>query len=420
LSASGQGAARRLAGAALALLLLGAEAGPRPRAAGGVRLVEALESAPAAVVAVVGEARQIDAHGHTALLRVESALAGPLPDGAELRIGWEELASSREPRFRQGDRVLAALEPLPGASIWASRFPDPKLRARVFSVAERGDAFLRAPAEGSIDLLRHYLKLAARDRAGANGAALLAVLAARGEPALALGAVERLTRHSDLAQELDAGSGALLAQALLRRDAPLADPILELAARARPPALRPPLEALAARDALAPAVVFAALAALDGEVAPTRAERLLASNDPAYREVAVRHASGPRAREELARLARGDPAPDVRAAALERLVAIAGSDALEDGLGAFHDPEPSVRGAAARALAGLGASAVPEIRRAADSNDVDAARTAVVALHLSGGPEAAAALAEVAESHPDECVRALAAIALGREVGHAH
>jgi hypothetical protein len=414
------GAPRRRLALALALALLGADPAPRPRAAGGVRLVEALEAAPAAVVAMVGETRQIDAHGHTAVLVVESALAGPVPAGAQLRIGWEELASSRAPRFEPGERVLVALERLPGASIWAARFPDPELRARVFAVAERGDAFLRAPAHRSLDLLRHYLALAARDREGAQGAALLCALAARGEPALAVGAVARLARHTELAGELDAGAAALLVEALLRTDAALADPILELAARARPPALRAPLEALAARDALAPPVVFAALAALDGEVAPARARRLLAASDPAYREVAVRHASGPGAREELARLARADPAPEVRAAAVERLVAMQGSAALEDGLGALHDPEPRVRGAAARALGTLGASAVPGLRRAVDSSDLDAARAAVVALHLSGDPEAAAALAEIAESHRDESVRTLAAIALGRRIGHAH
>jgi HEAT repeat protein len=171
---------------------------------------------------------------------------------------------------------------------------------------------------------------------------------------------------------------------------------------------------------MAPPVVFAALAALDGSVSPARATRLLAASDPAYREVAVRHASGSGAREELARLARSDPAPQVRAAAVLRLVATSGSAALEDGLGALHDPEPSVRGAAARALGSLGAGAVPGLRRAVESNDLDAARAAVVALHLAQDPEASAALAEIAESHREESVRTLAAIALGRKVGDAH
>jgi hypothetical protein len=413
---------RQLVSAALAVCLLGSSAHAQPRAAGGVDLVAALESAPAAVVAIVGDVRRLDAHGYTALARAEEALAGPVPAGAELTIAWEELATSRAPRFQHGDRVLLALERLPGASIWIARLPDPARRASASGVAMRGDAFLSSPAPGSVDLLRHYLKLAARDRDGADGAALLAALAARGEPPLAASAVGCLATHSDLARELDAASAASLVDALLRRDAgpELGDAILALVARARPPALRAPLEALAASDPIAPPAVFAALAALDGDVAAPRAERLLAASDPAHRAVAARYASGPGTREQLARLARSDPAPEVRATAIERLVATSGGAALEDALDALHDPEPSVRGAAARAAATLGASAVPGLEQTVDSNDREAARAAVVALQLTGDPKAQAALAQIAESHPDESVRTLAAIALGRKVGHTH
>ena len=406
----------------MALLLVGAAADERPRASGGVRLVEALEAAPTAVVAVVAEPRQISAHGFAARLRVESSLAGPVPAGAELRIAWEELATSRAPRFAEGDRVLIALEPLPGASIWAARFPDPKLRSGLFGVSMRGDAFLRAPTPLAVERLEHYLKLAASDREGANGIALLAEIAALCEPPLAVGAAERLARHSGLDEKLDPAAAALVVRALLRTDAgpELSTALLEVVARERPPALRAPLEALASREALAPAVVFEALAALDSGIAPARAARLLADASPAHREVAARHASGTDARVELARLARSDPASSVRAVAVERLLALGGESAIEDGLSALHDPEPSVRGAAARALGSLGASAIPGLRRKVDSNDPNAARAAVVALSLTGSPEAAAALAEIADSHRDEGVRALAAIALGRKIGHVH
>jgi hypothetical protein len=43
----------------------------------------------------------------------------------------------------------------------------------------------------------------------------------------------------------------------------------------------------------------------------------------------------------------------------------------------------------------------------------------VVGLQLTGSPEATEALALIADSHRDESVRTLAAIALGRKVGHA-
>jgi len=410
------------AGAAAALALVAAAGDGRPRAAGGVRLVEALEIAPAAVVAVVAEPSQIDAHGYTARLRVETALAGPVPAGAELRIGWEELAASRAPRFAEGEVVLVALEPLPGASIWAARFPDPELRSRVFGVSMRGDAFLRAPSPRALERLEHYLRLAAADREGANGVAILAELAAEAEPPLAVGAAQRLARLSGLAAKLDPPAAALVVAALVRTDAgsEIQTSLLEIVARERPPALRAPLEALASREALAPAVVFEALAALDSGVAPARAARLLRDSTPAHREVAARHASGPGAREELARLARSDPAASVRAVAIERLVALGGESAAPDGISALHDPDPSVRGAAARALGSLGAAAVPSLRREVESSDVDAARAAVVALQLTGSPDAKAALVEIADSHRDESVRALAAIALGRKVGHVH
>jgi hypothetical protein len=393
-----------------------------PRAAGGARLVEALEAAPAAVVGVVAEPRALDPHGYTARLHVEAALAGALPAGAEVRIAWEELARARPPRFAEGERVLVALEPLPGASLWAQRFSDPEVRARVLAVGQRGDAFLRSPSQAELDLLGHYLALAREPREGAQGVALLCELAASAAPALAQGAVESLGRRADLARTLDAAAAARLVAALLRPDATpgLTDAWLALAERERPPALRPPLEALAAHRELAPPAVFEALARLGGELGPERRARLLAARPAAYREVAVRNASGPGAAEELARLARSDAAPEVRAAAVLRLVALRGTDGLDGALGALHDSEAGVRGAAARALGTLGAAAVPGLRRVVDANDPEAARAAVVALHLTASPEAGAALVEIADSHPDEGVRALAAVALGRKIGHTH
>lgn len=414
-------AAPQLAVASL-LLALVAAAGGEPRARGGVRLIEALEQAPAAVVGVVSQPRRLDAHGYTAQLRVESALSGPLAPGAAPWIGWEELAASRAPRFAEGERVLLALEPLPGASLWAARIADPEQRSRTFGVAMRGDAFLRAPSAGSVDLLQHWLALAPADREAVAGVALLAEIAARGEPSLAEGAVDRLARHAALAEQLDADAALDLVAALLRTDLgpELAAKILELVARQRPPALRPPLEALASQEGLAPAVVFAALAALDGDIGPERGERLLAAKAPGHREVAARHASGPGATELLERLSRDDPAPEVRAAAVARLVAIAGASAEAPALAALRDAEPSVRGAAARALGSLGATAVPGLRRVVEAGDPDAARAAVVALHLTGAPEATVALEEIAETHRDGSIRALAEVALGREVGHRH
>ena len=131
----------RVAALALGLATLAAAAFAvleRPRAAGGVRLLEAAETAPVTVVGHVLEPRRIDQHGHTALLRVEMSLRGPLEPGAELRIAWEERAASRAPRFEEGDRILVSLERLAGASIWHARFPEPAERVKgLFQLVQR-------------------------------------------------------------------------------------------------------------------------------------------------------------------------------------------------------------------------------------------------------------------------------------------
>ena len=62
---------------------------------------------------------------------------------------------------------------------------------------------------------------------------------------------------------------------------------------------------------------------------------------------------------------------------------------------------------------------MPALRRVVDGGDLDAARAAVVALNLGASPEGGEALAEIASTHPDAGVRALAAVALGRPIGHA-
>jgi hypothetical protein len=90
----------------LLVALVGASGPSGPRSAGGVRMLEAPESAPAALVGVLVEPRALDTSGHAAQLRVESSLVGSIPHGAVLQIGWEELAASGAPRFAAGERVL--------------------------------------------------------------------------------------------------------------------------------------------------------------------------------------------------------------------------------------------------------------------------------------------------------------------------
>jgi hypothetical protein len=416
----------RIAALALGLATLAAVAGAaleRPRAAGGVRLVEAAETAPVTVVGHVLEHRRIDQHGYTALLRVEMALRGPLELGSEVRIAWEELAASRAPRFQEGDRILVSLERLAGASIWQARFPEPATRVKVLGVAMRGDAFLQRPSLGSASVLQHYLALTAEDRDGAPGAGYLVDLALGAELPLAGDAVRRLARrarHARLDADLGERGGGRLVRAMLRPDASdeFQDAIVELIGSRQLGSTRPALEALVGSEATPQAIVFAALGQLDGGLSPELTAALLKRSPPRYREVAARFASGPEADATLARLARSDPAPEVRARAIERLVERRGQEAIDSVVPGLSDPEASVRGAAVRGLGSLGAPAVPALKRVIEDDDAEAAKSALAALAINGSPAARAALYEVAETHPDETLRTLAEIALGRPVGH--
>jgi hypothetical protein len=408
--------------AVLAWAALAAAAEQPPRAVGGVRLLEAMEAAPATVVASVEATRALAGTGHAAVLRVETPVRGDVAPGARLRIAWEELAASRAPRFRKGDRVLVALEPLPGASIWRSRLPDASERSSTLAVAMRGDAFLQSPSPGSASLLEHYLVLAPADRAGADGVGYLARLAAGAEIPLATDAVARLDTRADLEAKLTRTAARQLVKALVRADAPTAlqDALVELIGRHQLNALRADLEMLAAGAALAPAIVYAALARLSGGLSPEWSARLLAQAPERHRQVGARHASGDRADRDLRALIRGDPAPAVRTSAIERLVELRGGAAIAPVADALYDPESAVRIMAARQLAALGIAAVPELRNVAWATDPEAARAAVTGLALMSNAESSDALREVAAEHPDDSVRMLARVALGREVGHEH
>lgn len=410
-----------LAGLLLVLAVSPARGGA-PRAAGGVHLLEAMESAPATVVAQVGEPARAGQSGYSADIRVEQSLRGPLEAGAGARIAWEELASARAPRFAAGERVLLCLEPLPGASIWRERFPDAAERKTLLSVAVRGRAFLRRPSLATLGVLEHYLALPRELREGPAGAGYLVDLAAGAELPLAESALERLGGLPALDEALVEGPGERLAGAFMRSDADDAfrDALAELVGRRGLESTRPVLQALAASDPPPPAQVFEALALLEGGVEGPRLEALLEHAPPAQRRVAARHASGPGAADTLAGLLRADPAPEVRVAAVERLAELGGEGALEPLLRGLADPEAAVRGAAARRLGGLGAAAVPRLQQVVDGNDPEAASAAVVALGLCPAAEARQALLEISSSHADPALRALAELALGGPLVREH
>jgi len=401
---------------------LASAASDLPRAIGGARLVEAMESSPATVVVVVKSTRPLGGTGFGAVVRVEDPIVGEVAIGTELRIAWEELSASRAPRFAPGERALVVLEPLSGASIWRTRLPDADERTQTLGIAMRGDAFLRGPALGTATLLEHYLALTPEDRAGPDGVAYLAQLAAIGEMPLATDAVARLETRSELDAKLGQRSARHLVQALVREDATAAleDALIELVRRHQLNAMRDPLEALAEGGVLAPPVVYAALAQLTDGLTREQTTRLLAQGPERYREVAVRNAGGSGADRDLHARLRRDPAASVRIGAIERLVELRGVAAIGPVADALADPEPTVRAAAAVQLAGLGADAVPELKRVVEASDPDAARAAIAALALTGSGAGGDALREIAAEHPDPSIRMVARLALGGKVGETH
>jgi hypothetical protein len=412
---------RRLAAASALLAALPAAAVDPPSgpAAGGVHLFQALERSPVPVVAIVHERRALDRESFGAVLEVEVVLAGEVARGARLPVAWEELSPARPPRFADGDRVLVALEPLAGGSIWRQRIQDPAARASTYAIAEQGDAFLRDPATGETQLVLHFLALPSVLRDGNPGAAHLVKLAESASPPMAMAALERLGLVPELDRALDPASASRLVQVLLREPPELREAALALVEQQRLGSLRDPLARLAVPDATGPWPVYEALARLDGSLTAAATDALLGRETSAeHRAVGARRAA-PAAAVRLASLLRRDPSPAVRAAAVERLVEIGGIAEIDRVLFALGDPDQEVRVRAMLAVGDLGDAAVPALRRVVETGQVEAAKTAVGALGATG-PDGMAALAEIAETHPDESVRLLASIAIGRDIGHVH
>lgn len=406
-----------LAGLALLAGAAAAEPAAPPIAAEGTVLVEALEAAPLTVVGTIEERSALDARAWRALVRVESALvgeAGPEP----IVIAWEELASARSPRFANGDRVLLALEPLPGGSLWRKRMGDPGALLAARGVAQRGTAFLRAPSLGSLSVLRHYLALPPDLRAGPTGQHHLVALAADAERALAVSAANRLSRLSGEAT-LTAEEAKLVLRALVRADSDvaLASPLLSWVERRQPAGLAPALDAALSPPSAAPATLVTARGLL-GEGLPAEREKLLLASPSPEQRAAAAGVAGPEQAGRLADLLRNDPAPAVRLAALRRLARLEGLAALDTLLDAFDDDDETVRNDAAQHAAAFGPEAVPRLREVAARWPWPASQTAVVALRHANSPESRAVLVELADADVDERVRTLAAISLGRGIGH--
>ena len=255
-------------------------------------------------------------------------------------------------------------------------------------------------------------------RGGPAGQRLLISLAGEAERPLAVSAARRLTAHTG-----ETTLGAEEAQAVLRAlarsdsDPELAAVLLIWIERRQPRGLEPALDAALAAPTRAPATFVAARGLLGEGLPEGRARALLASPSAPHRAAAA-GAAGPAQIGRLAELVRGDPAPEVRLAALQRLARLQGAASLDVLLDAFDDADASVLNAAALQAAAFGPDVVPRLREVADVWPWPASQTAVVALRSANSEEGRAALVHLADEHRDERVRAMAALALGRGIGH--
>jgi hypothetical protein len=386
---------------------------------GGEKLLPAAETAAAVVVGRMEDIEQIDSHGYAAQLNVERSLLAS-PPASRLRVAWEELAKSRKPRFEAGDGVLIAVSQLPNASLWDQRFPGARADGSVLAVAANGDAYMHSPDGETIGLLEGYLRLAADQRDKVAGVELLAQIAASAAPGVASSAVQRLNAVAGL-ENIPPDSLRTLGAALddERRPQALRLAIIDLIGTKKLGALRPQVDALSERASPLQAPALAAIAVLEGGLSAQRAAELLSSSDPAVRAIAVRFATGAEVEQHLATLVKYDPAAEVRGAAAAALIQRRGIYAFDDVVPALADADASARLAAIEAVGKLGADVVPALSALTRDGSLEEATGAVLTLDRCG-PSGKAALIAIAADHPDERVRRLAMLALGKLGGHEH
>lgn len=363
------------------------------------------------MVAKVTDVGRIDTSGFGATFAVERDLANDsLPAGEALRVGWEELAPDRPARFLEDERILVALEALPGYSLWRQRFPD----GNAFAVAERGTAFLVDPDDATIASLGRYLRVDPSEREQAPGIEALAGIIEVAAVPLAEGAATRLGDFAGLGSRLRQPAAASLGAAAESASRPeeLRRTLIRLAGARRLDGMRESLVRIAEAGPPLAGEAWAALFAIDGSLSPQTVERLLGSGDPGVRAVAARASAGtPQAARALS-MARSDPAPEVRIAVVEALIPAQAPGSLEAGYAALFDREPTVRVAAAQAVGKLGADVVPRLRELALARSGRDANGPLGALAFAGA-EGQGVLLELSQTHPDENTRGQARLLLG-------
>ena len=341
--------------------------------------------------------------------------------GDAVVIAWEELASSRPPRFANGDRVLLALEPLAAGSLWRKRFGDPKALLAARGVAQRGAAFLRSPSPRQRLAPPALPAAASRPSQRARGAAPPDLARRRSAaPARPLGrAPPRRARRAGRRSAPRRRGWCCGRSRAAESDAELATSLLIWIERRQPNGLEPALDAALAGSDRRTRDLRDARAALLGEGLPGERERALLASPSA------RHArrSGERRRPGAATASRRSAAPAIPLprCASRRSGASRASRAPPRSTRCSTPsttPTPAVRNEAAHARGRLrprGRAAAARGGRAGRGRPPrapwsrSAARTTTQRARCSS---------KLAEEHPDERVRTLAALALGRAIGH--
>jgi HEAT repeat protein len=402
----------------IALLAVKGTAAAIPPAAGG-KLLPAAESAAATVVGQVHNVQRLDVHGYAAHLTIERVLSNAPLNGREIQVVWEELATTRPPRFADGQRVLVSLSDFPEGSIWHQRLAT--AGARAFAVAATGDAFVREPDAATLDALAAYLAVPAAARDARDGVRARAHLVAAAMPAVAVSAVAQLDATPGLADKLDTTATSDLTRVIddSHSDVSVRTALVALVAAHKLQVLRPAVVRLTEPHSPLEAPAIAALAALDGSLPPKQVRALLQRSEPAVRAAAIRGAPAVVGVKRLETLLLNETAAQVRAAAVESLLQLEGAQAVRSVLPALSDRDPTVRSVAARGIGALGEPGVAALLTAAHATPVGATTGVVLALDYAG-TAGTPALRDIAANHPNEEVRTLARLALGKAPGDAH
>ena len=395
-------------GVGLALATLAHATPPEPVAAASPALVEALEDSALVVVVDVGEVRRGPGpHAHVAVVRIEQVLAGEKPAGA-IEIAWDELAPSRRPRLRTGDRALVGLDPVVGAA------------GSGYRLAHRGRSWWPAPDGASVGVLTHYLALEPALREGPTGLRHLLGLAATAPPSLARSAVRRLASIQSPAEAFwEPALGMLVVRALSRPALDEVGPAVVRWLEGRPSVLVAGVIDRALTEGASGPFLYAARAVLPGGLPGETWARLAVAADPELRWVVAGFAPPEHAGLSVALASpESEPVARVRQAAVEHLGTLPfDREAMR---GALADPDASVRLAAARAFAARGDDELQLLRDVAFEGVPLAQQAALTALRLRGSRAAARVLQMIADEHPSEGIRTVAGIALGAPLGEVH